>query len=113
MLNLKQVTLIDVQGLGLPLFLVDSLEIYSPQVEEPSTVVLFFLVLRKLWGLIKQGRMERNLENGRGNFNLQPMLGLLEHLPERNLRLIFERLYFVDCLCSDLLCTIVYFEEIR
>jgi hypothetical protein len=55
LVNLEKVALIDVEDLGLPLLLVDSLEIYSSQVEKPSTVVLFFLLLRKLRDLIQQG----------------------------------------------------------
>ena len=53
LLDLEQVALIDVQALGFPLLLVDSLEINRPQIEEPSTVILFFLLLRKFGGLIQ------------------------------------------------------------
>jgi hypothetical protein len=53
LLDLEEVALIDVQGLGFPLLLVDSLEINRPQIEEPSTVILFFLLLRKFGGLIQ------------------------------------------------------------
>ena len=56
--------------------------------------------------------MERDLEHGGGNFYMQSMFRLLEHLLERDLGLIFERLYFVNCLRSDLFCTIVYLEEV-
>ena len=53
LLDLEEVALIDVQGLGFPLLLVDSLEINRPQIEEPSTVILFFVLLRKFGGLIQ------------------------------------------------------------